>query len=181
MFGSIVADPGMGSNNGKTTKLPLIPLPKDSVLLPGVTLRIPVSNRPDIANLLSSFLNRTTSVKRDGNAVTIGCVPLSSPYLSKDGQHLLEDGTESSQRLEYEAVDPAQARREDLFTYGTVGKVIGVQRRAYAEPYLLVEGARRFTIGRITKERPFLGAEVILLDEPGKPMRTYFPGWPAHS
>ncbi|KAL2006182.1 hypothetical protein VTN00DRAFT_9836 [Thermoascus crustaceus] len=156
----------MGSNNGKTTKLPLIPLPKDSVLLPGVTLRIPVSNRPDVANLLSSFLNRTTSVKRDGNAVTIGCVPLSSPYLSKDGQHLLEDGTETSQRLEYEAVDPAQARREDLFTYGTVGKVIGVQRRAYAEPYLLVEGARRFTIGRITKERPFYEAEAILLDEP---------------
>lgn len=165
----------MGSNNSRKAKLPLIPLPKDFVLLPGVTLRIPIANRPDVSNLLSSLLNRTSPVRRNGNAITVGCVPLSSPYLSKDGQQLLESGTESSESHEHEAVDPAQAKKDDLFTYGTAGKVIGIQRRAYAEPYLVVEGVRRFTIGRITKERPFLEAEVTLHDEPSKPSRPCFP------
>ncbi|KAJ9204267.1 hypothetical protein DTO164E3_2029 [Paecilomyces variotii] len=157
----------MGSSNGKTTKLPLIPLPKDSVLLPGVTLRISLTNRPDISNLLSSYLNRTTAVKREGNSIALGCVPLSSPYLSKDGRHLIENGaSEDSQKPEYEAVDPGQARKEDLFTYGTMAKVIGVQRRVYADPYLLVEGVRRFTVARVLKERPFMEGEIILHDEP---------------
>ncbi|KAL1967914.1 hypothetical protein VTN77DRAFT_2331 [Rasamsonia byssochlamydoides] len=158
----------MGSNQGKTAKLPLVPLPKDNVLLPGVTLRIPVTNRPDIANLLSSFLNR----KREQSTVTIGCVPLASPRLSKDGQQLLENGSSAdSQDEEYEIIDAGQARKEDLFRFGTVAKLIGVQRRAYAEPCLLVEGVRRFTIVKVLKERPFFEAEVVLHDEPVPTMK----------
>lgn len=108
-------------------------------------------------------------MKREGNSIALGCVPLSSPYLSKDGRHLIENGaSEHSQKPEYEAVDPGQARKEDLFTYGTVAKVIGVQRRVYADPYLLVEGVRRFTVAKVLKERPFMEGEIILHDEPGK-------------
>lgn len=51
----------MGSNSGKFTKLPLVSLAKGSVLLPGVTLLIPVSNRPDLTNLLSSLVDRPWS------------------------------------------------------------------------------------------------------------------------
>ncbi|KKK13670.1 hypothetical protein ARAM_005522 [Aspergillus rambellii] len=156
----------MGSSNGRATKLPLVPLPKGSVLLPGATLRIPVSNRPDLANLLSSLLDRTQATKREANLITFGCVPLSSPFLSKDGQHVIEDGTvEHSTREEYDSIDAGQARKEDLYRYGTVGKVIGVQRRAYSEPHLLVQGVQRFTVKRVLKERPFFEAECILHDE----------------
>ncbi|OXV08472.1 hypothetical protein Egran_03760 [Elaphomyces granulatus] len=151
----------MGSIHGKRSKLPIVPLPKDVVLLPGVTLRIPVSNRPDIANLL---LNRTASLKRE--RVVFACVPLKSPYLSADGQQLLDDGaSEALQDEEYEAIDAGQARKEDLFAYGTVAKMVGVQGRAHTEPYLVVEGIRRFEIVEILKERPFFEAEVMLNDE----------------
>jgi ATP-dependent Lon protease len=161
--------PVMGSIHGKRSKLPIVPLPKDVVLLPGVTLRIPVSNRPDIANLLSTLLNRTASLKRERVVFTLACVPLKSPYLSADGQQLLDDGaSEALQDEEYEAIDAGQARKEDLFAYGTVAKMVGVQGRAHTEPYLVVEGIRRFEIVEILQERPFFEAEVMLNDESGR-------------
>ncbi|KAL4956053.1 Lon protease-like protein 2, peroxisomal [Aspergillus filifer] len=156
----------MSSNGGRPTKLSLVPLPKGSVLLPGATLRIPVSNRPDLANLLASLLDRTHANKRDANSIMFGCVPLCSPYLSPDGQHVIENGTvDEEKREEFESFDAGQARREDLFRFGTLGKVIGVQRRAYSEPHLLVQGVQRLTIRRVIKERPFFEAECILHDE----------------
>ena len=90
----------MGSNNARTTKLSLVPLPKGSVLLPGATLRIPVANRPDLSNLLSSILDRTPPGKRDGNTIAFGCVPLGSPHLSKDGQRLIDDGSLDDEKKE---------------------------------------------------------------------------------
>lgn len=153
----------MGSNSGRATKLPLVPLAKGSVLLPGVTLRIPVSNRPDLTNLLSSLVDRP---KREGNSITFGCIPLGSPFLSRDGQQLLEGEDSNNERKEdYDTIDAGQARKEDLFKYGTVGKVIGVQRRAYSEPFLLVQGSHRFTVKKILRERPFFEAEVYIHDE----------------
>ncbi|OQD76321.1 hypothetical protein PENDEC_c004G00582 [Penicillium decumbens] len=153
----------MGSNSGRATKLPLIPLAKGSVLLPGITLRIPVSNRPDLANLLSSLVDRP---KRDGNSITFGCIPLSSPFLSLDGQQLLEGEDRDDERKEdYDSIDAGQARKDDLFRYGTVGKVIGVQRRIYAEPYLLVQGSQRFTVKKVLKDRPYFEAEVFVHEE----------------
>ncbi|KAL5341582.1 Lon protease-like protein 2, peroxisomal [Aspergillus crustosus] len=156
----------MGSNGGRPTKLALVPLPKGTVLLPGATLRIPVTNRPDLANLLSSLLDRTHSNKRDANSITFGCVPLCSPYLSKDGQHVIDNGAvDDDKREEFEAIDAGQARKEDLYRYGTLGKVIGVQRRAYSEPHLLVQGVQRLTVRRVIRERPFFEAECILHEE----------------
>ena len=158
----------MGSKSSETVKLALVPLPKGTVLLPGVTSRIPVSNRPDLSNLLSSLLDRTTPGQRENN-VTFGCVPLNSPYLSKDGQQLLEDSSlDESKKEEYDVIDAGQARKEDLYRHGTLGKVIGVQRRVHAEPFLLVQGVQRFTIKRVLKERPFFEAEVNMLDEKGR-------------
>jgi ATP-dependent Lon protease len=56
--------------------------------------------------------------------------------------------------------------------------VIGVQRRAYAEPFLVVQGVQRFTIKQILKERPFFEAEVVLHNERGwctnpSPLKIY--------
>ncbi|KAL3439239.1 Lon protease-like protein 2, peroxisomal [Aspergillus tetrazonus] len=161
----------MGTNGGRPTKLSLVPLPKGSVLLPGATLRIPVSNRPDLANLLSSLLDRTNAIRRDANSITFGCVPLCSPYLSKDGQHVIDNGTvDEDKKEEFGSLEAGQARKEDLYRYGTLGKVIGVQRRAYSEPHLLVQGVQRLTVRRVLRERPFFEAECILHDEKETPL-----------
>ena len=157
----------MGSN--KISRIHLVPLPKGSVLLPGVTLRIPVSNRPDVANLLNTLLDQSSSGRRDGNgSVVFGCVPFSSPLLSKDGQQLIEDKhLDDEEREVFDSIDAGQARKEDLFRYGTVGKVIGVQRRMFSEPSLVVQGVQRFKIKRILKERPYFEADAVLYEEKG--------------
>ncbi|KAJ5674563.1 uncharacterized protein N7477_004497 [Penicillium maclennaniae] len=142
----------MGSNSGRVTKLPLVPLAKGSVLLPGVTLRIPVSNRPDLTNLLSSLVDRP---KRDGNSITFGCIPPQLPGENSDDER----------KEDYDSIDAGQARKDDLFRHGAVGKVIGVQRRAYAEPFLLVQGSQRFTVKKVLKDRPYFEAEVLIHEE----------------
>ena len=148
-------------------KVPLVPLAKESVLLPGVTLRIPISNRQDIPLLLTSLFSRASS-RSSKSSVVVGCVPLSSPLLSKDGQQLLESREqETNSHLDTNESDPGQASKGDLFSYGTIAKVVGVQGRSKVEPCLLVEGAKRFSIRKITKESPYFEAEVVPHDEPG--------------
>lgn len=157
----------MGTNSSRSTNLPLLPLSRDSVLLPGVTLRIPLSERPDIPLLLTSLFSKSSL--KAGNATIVGCSPLSSPFLSKDGKKLLNnvDGA-STRSAASSTVDPAKASKHDLFSYGTVAKVIGVQGRPNSEPCLLVEGLKRFSISKVTKETPFLEADVTVHDEIGR-------------
>lgn len=158
----------MATGDGRSLETPLLPLPRDSVLLPGVTLRIPVSDRPDIPVLLASLFKRTAPSKSGQKSITVGCVPINSPFLSKDGQRLLEGRDEDNELGEERAeVSLEKATKDDLFAFGTLAKVAGVQGRGSAEPHLLVEGLQRFTIGKITKEKPFFEAEAILHDEPG--------------
>lgn len=146
----------MASSNSRTMKLPIIPLAKGTLLLPGTTLRIPLADRPDIPILLTSVFSQSS--QRYSNApVIVGCVPLGSPLLSKDGQRLLDNGSKESRR----------ATKGDLFGYGAVAKVIGVQGRPNAEPYMLVEGAKRLFVRKITKDKPHFEAEVTVYDEPG--------------
>ncbi|KKZ67889.1 lon protease like 2, peroxisomal [[Emmonsia] crescens] len=155
----------MGTNSSRSTSIALLPLARDSVLLPGVTLRIPLSDRPDIPLLLTSLFSKSSS--KTGNAATlVGCVPLNSPFLSKDGKQLLDNVDRASTRsAASRTVEPAKASKHDLFSYGTVAKVVGVQGRPNSEPYLLVEGLRRFSIRKVTNETPFFEADVTLHDE----------------
>lgn len=150
----------------KSPVLPIVALPRDLVLLPGSTLRIPLQSRPDIANLLASIYSRATTPKPE-NAVTIGCVPLCSPQLSRDGKKLIEDGKASRNDAQY-SEDPAQASPKDLFSYGTTGKVSGVQGRRQGELSLVVEGVSRFKLGKVIQEKPFLEAEIIYHEDEGK-------------
>lgn len=148
-------------------KVPLVPLAKDSVLLPGVTLRIPISNRQDVPLLLTSLFSRASS-RSSKSSVVVGCIPLGSPLLSKDGQQLLESPEqETKSHLDTNETDPSQASKGDLFSYGTIAKVIGVQGRSKVEPCLLVEGVKRFSIHKMTKETPYFEAEVVPHEEPG--------------
>ena len=145
--------------------IPIIPLARDTVLLPGVTLRIPVTNRADIPLILSSAFQRTRNRTVSAN-IPIGCVPLTSPLLSKDGQELIDSPENESGRQELRSeIEPGKAKKGDLFGYGTLAKIAGVQATPGRESYLIVEGLQRFKIDKITHERPYLEAEVTFYEE----------------
>src|SRR5271163_68234 len=106
-----------------TGPIAVVPLAKDFVLLPGITLRVPVTNRPDIPALLSSAFLRSSLTRQGSTTLSIGCVPLNSPYLSHDGQQLLESRRgENGQEQERLDVNPSKATTADLFSYGTLAK-----------------------------------------------------------
>ena len=168
----------MGFDN--TTHIPLIPLPPDTVLFPGTTLRIPLSNRADIPSLLSSAFARTAQSRNDRPTLSVGCIPLRSSRLGPDGQHLLKDTTEDPSRSSNAlGGNPSQATKKDIFKYGTYAKIIAVQGRPTSEPQIIVEGVCRFRIDRVTQESPFLEADVTMHtdDEPAtddKELRNLF-------
>ena len=152
----------------KSQNIPLLLLADDAVLLPGTTLRIPVAGGSDVSALLTSLFTRAKSPKPDPSTMFIGCVPLNSALLSADGQRLItgedgEDGEEPS-RLENNLEN---ATKKDLFSFGTVAKISGVQGRRTNELALILEGTRRFRIQNITQIKPFFEARVALLDEDG--------------
>ena len=150
--------------------LPLIPLARDTVLFPGITLRIPLHQRPDVAALLSAAYGRAAGGPRDEPAPTLlGCVPLCSPLLSPEGQHLLEDSdARMRQTAERLADNLGSLKADDLFVYGVVAKVSGVQGRRPRDLALVVEGLRRFRVERFTQFKPYIECEATALGEEGE-------------
>jgi ATP-dependent Lon protease len=155
----------------KPISLPVIPLAKDTVLLPGIVLRIPVaSNRPDIPALLSNVYSRaaskTPSQRLDN--VNIACVPLNSPFLTQNGQRMISQDERSPRPKERLDVKPSSATKEDLFGFGVAAKISGVEGRGTGEFALIVEGVARIRIERLTQERPFFEADVTYEYDEGK-------------
>jgi ATP-dependent Lon protease len=153
----------------QTATLPVIALPRGSVLLPGVVQRIPVSsNRPDIASLLAAVYTRAASKTPNGriDTVPIACVPLASPLLGPNGQLLIEDG-ERAVSPDRGNVDPAKASKSDLFGWGVAAKITGVEGRGTGEFTLLVEGVTRVRIDKIYQEKPYLEGKVAYFQEEG--------------
>lgn len=149
------------------SRIALLPLARDSILLPGCTLRIPLSNRPDVPVLLASLFSKSSQQKTSSSTI-IGCIPLKSPLLSVDGKQLLDSKAgESGRGKEADHISPAKATANDLFKYGTVAKIIGVQGRPASEPYLLVEGVKRFTVATIIQETPYMEADIRTCDDEG--------------
>ncbi|KAI4743379.1 putative ATP-dependent protease La [Aureobasidium sp. EXF-12298] len=141
------------------TTLPIIPLAEGSVLLPGLTLRIPLQGRGDIAAILANIYSKAATPTPDHSSVTVGCLPVNSPYLSSDGQKLLDDGNDSKGRP-VAAINPAHATKDQLFSVGTLAKVSGVQGKRRGELALVVEGVSRFQVNSFVKIRPYFEAEV---------------------
>ncbi|KAF2772688.1 ATP-dependent protease La [Teratosphaeria nubilosa] len=162
---SISSDPIsiMAKSSSKTRTLPLVPLPPPLVLLPGVTTRIPLQNRADVAAILAHIYSQASTPRPEPSSVTVGCVPLNSAFLSADGRQLIEDGGDKT--APPVTADPAQARKPDLFLYGTMARVTGVQGRRAGELTLVVEGVQRFKTAKIVRERPYFEAKVTLHDE----------------
>lgn len=153
----------------QTAILPLIALPRGSVLLPGVVQRIAVSStRPDIASLLAAVYTRAASKTPNGriDTIPIACVPLSSPFLGPNGQLLIQTADRSSNR-DGSDVDPAKATQADLFTWGVGAKITGVEGRGTGEFTLLVEGVVRIRIDKILPDKAFLEARALYYPDDG--------------
>ena len=163
-----ISFPGADMGLPKSKTLPILLLGQNSVLLPGAKLRVPVQGRSDIPALLSAVYTRASKPRPDATTISLGCVPLNSHLLSPDGQNLLDDTEGRSQRGEDRSnVNPSRADKADLFSYGTVAKISGVQGRR-SELSLIVEGVRRFRVDRIIRDKPYFEAEVTYLDEDGR-------------
>lgn len=157
-------------------KLPLIPLAKDTILLPGIVLRIPVpSDRPDIPALLSSVYSRaaskTPSQRLDN--VNVVCVPINSPLLTRTGQKTILPDEKSPAPKGTKDINPSNASKKDLFGYGVAAKITGVEGRGTGEFALLVEGVARVKIDKVTQESPFFEAEITYKQDDGKAICSY--------
>lgn len=138
------------------------------MLLPGVILRIPISDRPDAALLISS---QAKTAKGDLGALSLGCVPLILPKVEAEDQ-LSITGSDFEEPDSLGAT--ASVRKGDLFGYGTLAKITGVQGTR-SELILTVQGVSRFKINRITKIQPFFEAKVTHFDENG--IWRDYPSW----
>ncbi|KAG5768186.1 hypothetical protein H9Q72_004210 [Fusarium xylarioides] len=151
----------------QTANLPLIPLARGTILLPGLVQRIPVSsNRPDIPALLAHVYEQAASKGPDTriDSIPIACVPISSPLISGNGQRLIGDA-EDIDPAEIENVLPGSAKKTDLFTFGVAAKIIGIDGRGTGEFALRVEGTTRVRIDSFTRERPYFEAKVTYFHE----------------
>ncbi|OAA81133.1 Peptidase S16, Lon [Akanthomyces lecanii RCEF 1005] len=149
---------------GKAQKmnLPLIPLPRDTILLPGLVQRISVtSSRPDVAALLAHVYERAAAKGPDGriDSVPIACVPVNSPFVGPNGQLLISNGEEVDTSA-IEEVNPGSAKKGDLYHFGVAAKIIGIDGRGAGEFALRVEGTSRIRIESIVRERPYFEGQV---------------------
>lgn len=143
--------------------LPVIPLPTETVLLPGVNLRILLKDRDDIAAILSSRsdeLRDFTSIK--DITVLVGCVPLQSPLFGPAGQKLIDNG--DSPLNKKDITNPAQVTSSELYKYGTLARITGIQTNRQNETSLVVQGLSRFIVEEVEQKLPFIKARVNILD-----------------
>lgn len=137
--------------------IPIIPLVADSVLLPNVALRIPLQGRSDIAAILTHIYSEAASSPKDtkqSRIITVGCVPLKKPAQSQ------VTNVDHTERIQPTLEHQAQASPADLFTHGTIAKVVGVSGRRKDELVLMVEGFARFQVDEFVRHAPFLEAKV---------------------
>jgi ATP-dependent Lon protease len=154
---------GKGSFKTSTKVLPLIPLAPPLAVLPGTTLKIPITNRSDVAAILAKIYSISPTAKPDA-AITVACVPLNSNTISPADGRLLIEGSEAADKTVYES-DPVQATKKDVFGYACIAKVSGVQGRRQGDLSLVVEGLQRVRVVDVVQERPYFEGELAAVDE----------------
>ncbi|KAG5958261.1 hypothetical protein E4U58_005443 [Claviceps cyperi] len=154
-------------SRSQTATLPIIPLARASVLLPGLIQRIPVtSSRPDIPALLAHVYEQAAA-KGPGvriDSIPIACVPLSSPFVGPAGQLLINNGEEVD-TSQLEEVNPGSARKADIFGFGVAAKIVGIDGRGGGEFALRVQGVSRVRVDKIVRERPFSQAKLVYFSD----------------
>ena len=169
----------------KAKVIPLVPLEPGTIFLPGVNYLLSTSERPDVAALLSHIHGRVLSpisskIGSASPAVLIGCIPLRSPHISKDGKRLITSGATTDvkyddegeasgkmEKLKSQIVDVNKAREQDLYGYGVLAKVLEVQGTRRGDMTILVEGLSRFEVKEVMQERPYFRAKVVVYEDEG--------------
>lgn len=155
---------GKGSSKSSSTKvLPLIPLAPPLAVLPGTTVKIPITNRSDVAAILAKIYSISPTAKPDA-AITVACVPLNSNAISPVDGRLLLEGAARADKTVYES-DPVQATKKDVFGFGCIAKVTGVQGRRQGDLSLVVEGLERVRVVDVVQERPYFEGALAAVDE----------------
>ncbi|KAF3003668.1 hypothetical protein E8E13_008429 [Curvularia kusanoi] len=154
---------GKGSSKTSTKVLPLIPLAPPLAVLPGTTLKIPITNRSDVAAILAKIYSISPTAKPDA-AITVACVPLNSNSISPIDGQLLVEGASRGDKTIYES-DPVLATKKDIFGYGCIAKVTGVQGRRQGDLSLVVEGLERVRVVEVVQERPYFEGDLAAVDE----------------
>ncbi|KAF2467702.1 ATP-dependent protease La [Lindgomyces ingoldianus] len=159
----------MGKSPSKTSPtptdvLPLIPLAPPLAVLPGTTLKVPITNRADVAAILAKIYSISPTAKPDA-AITVACVPLRSALVGREGGLLIEDGDAKGEQPGGFETDPVNATKKDVFGYACVAKVSGVQGRRQGELSLVVEGLERVEVLDVVQERPYFEGELRGVDE----------------
>lgn len=152
--------------------LPIIPLTRGTVLLPGIVHRIPLPpNGSYISHILSNSYERGALNGPTGNpldAIQLACVPIASPYLGPNGQLLIRDT--DKQDDSYLDVDSSNLTTDDLFGYGVTVRVLGIQGTASGSAELRVEGVTRCSIKVLANERQnFEATDYELCPDQGEP------------
>lgn len=151
-------------------------------MLPGSIIRVSLIDRADLQSLLQKILTGSGATI-DATSVNLGCIPLAGRAESSALEHDDNDNNSSTDQLEGEVrevqvdgknasqsspnIDPASATPEDLFSYGTVVRVVGLERGGFLGPSMMVEGLSRFKTENFTQRTPFLEAEVEHFAEDG--------------
>lgn len=156
---------GKSPSKSRATKvLPLIPLAPPLAVLPGTTLKVPITNRADVAAILAKIYSISPTAKPDA-AITVACVPLCSSQLGRHGALLIEEGKNEKQGKAVFESDPVNATKKDIFGYGCIAKVSGVQGVRQGDLSLIVEGLERVEIVDVLQERPYFEGELRGVDE----------------
>ena len=155
----------MGKSSSKTSTkvLPLIPLAPPLAVLPGTTLKIPITNRSDVAAILAKIYSISPTARPDA-AITVACVPLNSNLISPADGQLLIEAPKNGDKPVYES-DPVEATKKDVFGYACVAKISGVQGRRQGDLSLVVEGLQRVRVIEVVQERPYFEGDLAAVDE----------------
>ena len=66
-----------------------------------------------------------------------------------------------------EVAKASEAREQNLYGYGVLAKLVGVQGGKHGDLTLLVEGISRFEVKEVMQERPYFEAKVIVFEDEG--------------
>ncbi len=135
--------------------LPLLGLPKDAVLLPGATLRVPTKNGPAMLSLLLHLLRDPVRSKAppSGSLLTppiVACFPLRPSRLEQESGAVAPSTVLSLE----------QDIRSKSGDFGTTAKIVSLDGRSLEGATLVLQGVSRCRLLEITQTRPFLKGTV---------------------
>lgn len=153
----------------KPKTLPVIHLGRETVLLPGIVLRIPIAARPDVLAPFSEAHDRSAAVtkkrRNDIAPILVACVPLKSKLLSDDGQNLLDSSpVKGKQDHDGDTAALGAVTKHDLFRFGTAAKVTPLHSGPGSNA-LVVEGLYRIKLNKVVQQQSHLEAHVSYEEE----------------